>query len=219
MVVRSLVSNPTPRAKHGDAGVDVSDNEVIEAVKRDDPRAGGLLYDRLSRVVEWTVVRIVGRRAIDHEDLIQASFEQIYITLLTDKFEGNCSLTSWASALSCRIALNALRAERQRGRLRQHSELELQAYPTVQSGSEVERKLDAQRRLAQIRVELSRMSARRAQVLVLHEVNGLALAEIAHTLDISVAAAQSHLSRGRRELIRRLKAADGKAADGKAECP
>jgi DNA-directed RNA polymerase specialized sigma24 family protein len=52
------------------------------------------------------------------------------------------------------------------------------------------------------------MNPGRAQVLVLHEVNGLELSDIATVLGISVMAAQSRLSRGRRELVSRLEAAD-----------
>jgi len=48
------------------------------------------------------------------------------------------------------------------------------------------------------------MNQARAEVLVLHEVNGLDLDEISVVLGISVAAAQSRLSRGRRELMERL---------------
>ena len=48
------------------------------------------------------------------------------------------------------------------------------------------------------------MNRTRAEVLVLHEVNGMELTEIAHVLGISVAAAQSRLTRGRRELLQRL---------------
>ena len=48
------------------------------------------------------------------------------------------------------------------------------------------------------------MNAGRAEVLLLHEVNGLGLSDIARVLGISVAAAQSRLSRGRRELGERL---------------
>jgi RNA polymerase sigma-70 factor, ECF subfamily len=55
-----------------------------------------------------------------------------------------------------------------------------------------------------VRAELARMNPARAQVLVLHEVNGMDLAEIAAVLGISVTAAQSRLSRGRRELMSRL---------------
>jgi DNA-directed RNA polymerase specialized sigma24 family protein len=59
-----------------------------------------------------------------------------------------------------------------------------------------------------VRAELALMNPGRAQVLVLHEVNGLELSEIATVLGISVMAAQSRLSRGRRELMSRLEAAD-----------
>jgi len=59
------------------------------------------------------------------------------------------------------------------------------------------------------------MNPERAQVLLLHEVNGLELAEIAAALGISVMAAQSRLSRGRRELRARL--GEGDAQGGEAD--
>jgi RNA polymerase sigma-70 factor (ECF subfamily) len=74
--------------------------------------------------------------------------------------------------------------------------------------SDVESQLAARQALERVRAELGRMNPGRAQVLVLHEVNGLELSEIATVLGISVMAAQSRLSRGRRELMSRLDAAD-----------
>jgi DNA-directed RNA polymerase specialized sigma24 family protein len=48
------------------------------------------------------------------------------------------------------------------------------------------------------------MSPDRAQAVVLHDVNGMDLRELATVLGITVAAAQSRLSRGRAELSRRM---------------
>jgi RNA polymerase sigma-70 factor (ECF subfamily) len=178
---------------------DWNDRDLIAALERGDPRAGPLLYDRLIRIVEWTILRITGQRFADHEDLVQAAFEQIVITLHRRRYAGNCSLTSWASALSCHVALNALRSRRRQRKLALEN-ASLERAHTL----DAEAQLDAQRALARMRAELAAMPASRAEVLVLHEVNGLELREIAEVLGISVAAAQSRLSRGKRELALRL---------------
>ncbi len=177
-----------------------NDRELIAALERSDPRAGPLLYDRLIRIVEWTILRVTGQRFAEHEDLVQAAFEQIVITLHRRRYAGSCSLTSWASALSCHVALNALRSKkRQRKLALENASVEHGPSP------DPETQLDVQRTLARVRAELAAMPASRAEVLVLHEVNGLELKEIAEVLGISVAAAQSRLSRGRRELNSRLR--------------
>lgn len=178
---------------------DWNDRDLLAALERSDPRAGLLLYDRLIRIVEWTILRVTGQRFAEHEDLVQAAFEQIVLTLHRRRYAGNCSLTSWASALSCHVALNALRSnKRQRKVALENANVE-QSSPV-----DPEAQLDVQRTLARVRAELAAMPASRAEVLVLHEVNGLELKEIAEVLGISVSAAQSRLSRGRRELSSRL---------------
>jgi RNA polymerase sigma-70 factor, ECF subfamily len=178
---------------------DWNDHELIAALERSDPRAGPVLYDRLIRIVEWTILRVTGERFTEHEDLVQGAFEQIVITLHRRRYAGSCSLTSWASALSCHIALNALRSRRRQRKLAlENATLERTCT------TDLEAQLDVQRALARVRAELASMPASRAEVLVLHEVNGLDLKEIAGVLGISVAAAQSRLSRGRRELSERL---------------
>ena len=178
---------------------DWNDQELIAGLAASDPRAGLLLYDRLIRIVEWTILRVTGERLAEHEDLVQAAFEQIVISLHRRRYAGNCSLTSWASALSCHVALNALRSRRRQHRLARES-----ASQDVDSRPDPEAEVDLRQVLARVRAELTEMPAARAEVLVLHEVNGLSLEEIASVLGISVAAAQSRLSRGRRELSKRM---------------
>jgi RNA polymerase sigma-70 factor (ECF subfamily) len=207
MVIRRVM--PLPLATAGRAERDVpdwSDRELVTAVTARDPRAGLALYDRLIRVVEWTILRVSGQRSTDHEDLVQAAFEQIVVTLFKRRYAHDCSLTSWASAISCHIALNALRSRRRQRAVHSDSAPREEA-----SGrQDLESQLAARQALERIRDELARMNRERAEVLVLHEVNGLELSEIAAALGISVAAAQSRLSRGRRELLERLERSTGR---------
>lgn len=179
---------------------DSTDSELLEALARNDPRAGLLLYDRLIRVVEWTLLRVMGRRGADHDDLVQMAFEQIVLTLNQKRYAARCSLVSWASAVSCNVALNALRSNRRQRALRADGD----GHAEAPDGTDLEGQLAARQALERVRRELSRMNPARAQALVLHEVNGLELSEIAAVLGISVMAAQSRLSRGRRELMARL---------------
>jgi RNA polymerase sigma-70 factor, ECF subfamily len=181
---------------------DWSDRQLLAALAESDPRAGLLLYDRLIRIVEWTISRIMGQRWAEHEDLVQGAFEQIVVTLHEQRFAHRCSLTSWASAVSCNVALNALRSQRRQRALR----VESAHVPEPHDPHNLENQLAARQALERVRRELVRMNPDRAQVLVLHEVNGLELSEIASVLGISVMAAQSRLSRGRRELLDRLDA-------------
>jgi RNA polymerase sigma-70 factor, ECF subfamily len=207
MVIRHIAPvPPLPTTEPAMESVpDWSDHELLRALEAADPRAGHALYDRLIRVVEWTLLRVVGRRGPDHEDLVQAAFEQIVSTLYQRRYARDCSLTSWASAISCHIGLNALRAQR-RQRALHGAGVRPEAEP--RSRLDLESQLVARQALERIRAQLSEMNPERAEVLVLHEVNGLELSEIAAALRISVAAAQSRLSRGRRELLERLAAAD-----------
>jgi len=201
MVIRRIQPEHMPQTGQRQANEvpDWTDFELLNALAAQDPRAGLALYDRLIRIVEWTISRVMGQRGSDHEDLVQSAFEQIVDSLHRRRYARDCSLTSWASAISCHIALNALRSRRRQRLLgeKTHSEL-----PPARA--DLENQLAARQALERIRGELSRMNQARAEVLVLHEVNGLELTEIAQVLGISLAAAQSRLSRGRRELLQRL---------------
>jgi RNA polymerase sigma-70 factor, ECF subfamily len=178
-----------------------TDQQLLVALASSDPRAGVVLYDRLIRIVEWTISRIIGQRCAEHEDLVQAAFEQIVVTLHGQRYAHRCSLTSWASAVSCHVALNALRAQRRQRVSWADNPEEVAEARDPQS---FENQVAARQALERVRLELGRMNAGRAEVLILHEVNGLELSEIASVLGISVMAAQSRLARGRRDLHDRL---------------
>jgi RNA polymerase sigma-70 factor (ECF subfamily) len=179
-----------------------TDEQVIEAVQQGDDRVSMQLYDRLLPVVDHTLYRVFGRREADHDDLVQASFEQIVVTLSRQSYARACSLRTWAATVASHVGLNALRSRRRERRVVDRG-IELEDHLTS-SFVDVESEVTARRQLEQVRTELSSMSPKRALAVFLHDVLGHELAEIALITGVSVAAAQSRLVRGRRELFRRL---------------
>ncbi|XXX78382.1 RNA polymerase sigma factor [Sorangium sp. So ce134] len=180
----------------------VSDEELLLAFHRGERGIGLRLYEHLLPVVDRTLYRILGCREQDHADLVQAAFEQIVSTLAKRRFAGECSLAGWASVIACHVGLSALRARRRERKVidRTPGPAEPDARPEPPAPSaDPERELSAQRDLEALRRHLAAMDGDRATALLLHAM-GYSLNEIAHLTGVSAAAAQSRLSRGRREL-------------------
>jgi RNA polymerase sigma-70 factor (ECF subfamily) len=176
-----------------------TDEELVAAVRSGDARVARELYDRVIGVVDRTLFRVFGRREHDHDDLVQASFEQIVASLVRERFAGACSLSTWAATLATHVGLNALRA-----RARERKVVSRDAEPPEPRSRDLERDLEARAALEAVRDALAAMSPDKAQTLFLHDVEGLELAEIAALTGATVAAAQSRLVRARKELSERV---------------
>jgi len=195
-------STSSPGAASPGAASPVSDERLIEAVESGDHRLAGELYDRLIGVVDHTLYRVFGRREPDHEDLVQAAFEQIVLTLSRQSFARACSLKTWASTVTSHVGFNALRSRR---RERAVLDRQIEAEPeSAASTVDTERQAVARAELERMREQLVAMKSEHAHTVFLHDVLGHELAEIALMTDVSVAAAQSRLVRGRKELYRRM---------------
>lgn len=191
-----------------------TDAELIDAFERGEGRACEELYDRLIGVVEGTLWRVLGRRDQHHDDLVQAAFEQIVMTLSRRKFARACSLSSWAASVTTHVAFNAIRSRtRERRVVDRGRDGETEA-ADVADFADLEREVSAREDLARVRVYLAEMDWGRAATLFLHDVLGYELAEIAVLTGVSVSAAQSRLVRGRHELQDRLTKGNPKRAQG-----
>ncbi|HEX4340214.1 MAG TPA: RNA polymerase sigma factor [Polyangiaceae bacterium] len=179
------------------------DEALIDAIQRGDRRLGDQLYGRLIRIVDATVYRIAGRKDPEHDDLVQTAFEQIVITIAEKKYAKACSLTSWAAAVTCNVTLHALRRRTAHRKVFDRN-VELDGAVLDVGGIDVERTVAARRELERVRDHLSRMTPERAETLLLHDMLGKELSEIAVLTGVSVAAAQSRLVRGRHELVERM---------------
>lgn len=176
------------------------DSELARAVATGDTRVAGKLYVRLIGVIDHAVVRVLGERGDDHEDVVQSCFEQVISTLARGKFRGNCSLATWADRVSSNVALNVVRSRVNRRSVFDDTK-EVEASAATEDGED---KAQSRIELMRVRGVLARMNRRRAEVLILHDMHGHQLSEIAAMLEITVGAAQSRLVRGRKEFLRRL---------------
>jgi RNA polymerase sigma-70 factor, ECF subfamily len=186
------------------------DEELVEAFQAGRAGAGAQLYDRLFPVVDATLVRILGRREHDHADLVQSAFEQIVSTLSKRKFARHCGLPGWAAVITCHVGLNAVRSRRrERAVIDRGQELGAQGTFEHAAPAALESQIGARDELSWVRRHLAEMDPDRVTALLLNAM-GHELTEIAGLTGTSVAAAQSRLSRGRRDLRERLEEANSR---------
>jgi RNA polymerase sigma-70 factor, ECF subfamily len=182
----------------------LNDEQLVDAVQRGDTQIASLLYDRLLGAVDHALYRVFGRREHDHDDLVQAAFEQIVLTLSRQSYARACSLQTWASTIATHVAFNALRSRRRERRVFDRDPTAKTTESEPVSTADLERAAGARADLERVRSSLIQMKPERAETVFLHDVLGHDLAEIALMTRVSVSAAQSRLVRGRRELRSRL---------------
>ena len=187
----------------------LDDEALIDAIVRGETRQARQVLDRLIAAIEPTLYRVLGKREPEHDDLVQATLEQIVLTLRRGRFAGGCSLHTWASAVAAHVAFNALRSRRSMRRVFDPVDLEdVVDDPNAVDArvvGDTEREMGVRARIQAAQTHLAAMSDDKAMVLILHDVLGHDLAEIAAMLNVSISAAQSRLVRGRREFLRRAK--------------
>jgi len=175
--------------------------EIVAGVVGGQRWAHEALYDMLLPVVARTLQRVLHETSSDYEDLVQTSFERIVRTLMGDRSARVVSLEAWAGSIAAHVALDALRAKIRERRLFDRDDASGATEMVVNPN--MDRQLDARRQLVWLQRTLTRMKADQAETIILHDVLGHDLAEIALMTGASEAAAQRRLSRGHQELLRR----------------
>jgi RNA polymerase sigma-70 factor, ECF subfamily len=180
----------------------VADEEIIAGLVAGDEWAAEALYDRVHRVADRTLRRLLRASESDYEDLLQITFERIIRTLIERRFRGACNLSTWAAAIASRVGIDAFRSKM---RARDVFDGKREADDgAIILGQSLERQLEARSEVEQLQSILSVMDPRQAETVVLHDLFGHELSEIAVLMGVSVAAAQSRLARGRKDLLRRV---------------
>ncbi len=189
-----------PTATGGSPSPSWDDRALINALLQGDRRAAAVLYDHVRPAIDQALRRVLRHRSRDFEDLTQTTFERMLRALAEDRFEGRSALKTWAAAIAGHVALDALRSVvREEGRHAQALEVE-----DLPSQGRADNHVEALAELRRVHGVLARMKANLAETLVLHDVLGHSLDEIAAIRGASVTATQSRLHRARIELRRRL---------------
>jgi RNA polymerase sigma-70 factor (ECF subfamily) len=179
---------------------ELSDEQICRALIAGDPWAAEAIYDKVAGVVDAVLFRLLGADA-EREDLAQQTIERVITTVLSGRFARECSLRSWATLLAQHSAVDALRARGRERRLFDRN-APRQALELVAANTQTPEHLAAMRRRVDLlQNALASVTKERSEAVVLHDVLGHDLAEIAKITGVSVAAAQSRLSRGRRDVL------------------
>jgi RNA polymerase sigma-70 factor, ECF subfamily len=182
--------------------IPLSQDAIVAGVVAGERWAHAALYDQLYPVVTRTLEKILRDGSGDYEDLVQVSFERIVRTLIGERRLTVVNLSAWASSIAAHVALDALRGRARERRLFERGNAGSSPADRVAAPS-LERQLEARQKLAWLQQTLCRMNADQAQTVLLHDVLGHGLSEIASIMGVTVAAAQRRLSRGHQELLRR----------------
>ncbi len=196
-----MSTEPARNPRHVPAR-ELGDHEIVVAIRRGDGSVAKALYDRLHPAIEYALRRVLRHRNADTEDLVQVTFERVIRAIAADRFSGQSALTTWAAAIAGHVAIDYLRRSRLERRL--FSDVSpAEAYGRPSGSYSTEGSLEALSEIQRLQGILSRMSPILAEAVVLHDVFGHTMEEVAAFTGVSEPAARSRLRRGRRELVRR----------------
>jgi RNA polymerase sigma-70 factor (ECF subfamily) len=205
--LRLVRASDPPKAEAEPRRAQLDDAEILAALRQSDTSVAAQLYVRVRPQVDRTIVRLLGRRDADHDDIVQLSMIALIGSLR--RYRGECSLDTWTSRVTARTVFNELRKRRSQNRL-----FDPMCNGDVDAAGPVSeaRQNSLRSALHRIRKHLDALDPAKAWTVLLHDAWGYDLREIAEITDASIAAAQSRLVRGRAELQARLER-DAELAD------
>jgi RNA polymerase sigma-70 factor (ECF subfamily) len=149
----------------------------------------------------WNVLRRLGVREADREDLVQEVFVRVHHALAT--YDASRPPRPWLFAFAFRVAMDHKRLARHRTEVLG----DVPDSPTSSRGPEAE--LDASRRRAILQDALDTLDLDKRAVIVLHEIEELPIPEVARTLGIPEGTAYTRLRAARAQLATWLRQGPG----------
>jgi RNA polymerase sigma-70 factor (ECF subfamily) len=180
----------------------LDDDALIAGVRAGDAGVASALCDRVWPQVDRTIRRLLGHRDADRDDVAQLALIELVDTI--GSYRGDCALETWAQTLTSRIIFKHIRRRRLERRI--FSDLLVDDGLDVGGPVHTERQSAMRQLLGRIAAHLDEMKAPRAWAYVMHDILGYDLHEISKMTETSLAAAQSRLVRGRRDLHERIAA-------------
>lgn len=178
---------------------ELDDSALLAGLKARDASLSNAFYARVRPIVDRTLARLLGPRDKDYEDVAQKALFELVSTI--DRFRGDCPLDAWISIVTARTTYRAIRRRRIERRLFVDEQPhELPQVTRSHAGATA-----ARQAIERIRLELERMNPDRVWTYLLHDIYGYDLKEVGEITGASLAAAQSRLVRGRREIHERIR--------------
>lgn len=189
-------SGPDPDAR----AVAADDRALVKAVVAGDEAVASTLCRRVWPSVDRTIRRLLGSKDADRDDVAQLALIELVNTI--GRYRGDCSLDAWAQTITSRVIFKHIR-RRQLERRIFTDLLADGAAPSTGPGRD-EARSSTRQLLGRVASHLDQMKSERAWAFVMHDILGYDLREISDMTGSSVAATQSRLVRGRRELHERV---------------
>jgi RNA polymerase sigma-70 factor, ECF subfamily len=181
---------------------ELSDEALVSAAGSGDRAALGALFDRFSADVFRFVARIAGSFAADLDDLLQATFLEVYRS--SARFDRRSSVKTWIFG----IAVNIVRHHR-RGEGRRNAALQRYASVGVEPDRGIDAALDRTRQLERLSRALDDLAEPLRVAYVLCVIEELTAREAATALGASEGTVWRRVSEARAALRKLL---DGGAA-------
>ena len=170
------------------------DIDLVARFNAGDTSAFSELFRRHHEDVTRLVARMLGPRS-DAQDVVQEVFLQIFKSL--PDFRGKSRLSTWVYRIGVNVVLMHRRAARSRPLLAAEDAAPAPTDSRPLPDEQVERSL----RVAALERLMDRLSEKKRTVFVLHELQGLAPAEIAKVVRAPVLTVRTRLFYARRELV------------------
>jgi RNA polymerase sigma-70 factor (ECF subfamily) len=178
----------------------LDDSELLAAVRRGDASAATALHDRVRPQIDRTIRRLLTPDDIDHDDIAQHAMIELVSTI--GRYRGDCALDSWTSTITARIVYKHIRRRKIERRI--FGTFDPDLVGLMRSDSRTGREAMARTVIPRVLAHIGAIDESRAWTFVLHDVCGYDLREIAEITGVTVAAAQTRLVRGRREVHERI---------------
>lgn len=190
------MTDPARWAQGGDRGIVARVEDTIATVGFD-----AVYRDGLAHV--WKCLRRLGVREKDLEDAAHDVFVAVHAHLA--EFDSARPLHAWLAGFAWRIAANYRRAAPQR---REELTDDVPEHPDTRENADQVAARGQQRTL--VLRALDALDDEKRAVFVLHELEGLAIPEVASLLGVPLNTAYSRLRLGRAIFVQRVRALAGK---------
>src|SRR5467141_3765215 len=195
-----------PAQGHGSKAAAVTrDRELVRRAQREDKEA----FEELVRRHQHRVFAVAGgilRRREDVEDIAQHVFVKAYFSL--KRFDQRAAFSTWLYKITVNECWDLLRKKKVRPLLYESdlSEEQAQQFGAAErvatDAQDISDKLEAQQRVERL---LEGLDERDRMMLILKEVEGFAIEEIAEILDLNANTVKVRLFRARRRIVNQVR--------------